>query len=204
MAQQPGSRAVMQQAKSQVWLHLLTQPLHDRFRETAEYSRGLQITKGQASRPHQPSSAWAFFMATVEEKFKELWESREKAYKESWDARDAQVKELDVQFQVQWDARVKVWPMLNIMQCEVECAGEGGEGEVGCMVGCCVWCLCAVEPRPRSQAPPVIDWEASGPWTDMGFQHGAGTGVPVSWSPGARAMCQSALSGAIASLNLDV
>ena len=70
------------------------------------------------------------------------------------------------QFQVQWDARVKVWPMLNIMQCEVECAGEGGEGEVGCMVGCCVWCLCAVEPRPRSQAPPVIDWEASGPWSD--------------------------------------
>ena len=48
-------------------------------------------------------------MATCEEKFKELWESREKAYKESWDARDAQVKELDVQFQAQWDAREKAW-----------------------------------------------------------------------------------------------
>ena len=136
-------------------------------------------------------------LVDLEQKWKERWDAREKDFQERWHARKSESHAptlSQAQFQVQWDARVKLWHA----ECDVRWNARGKAVKER-------WdAVCVVCGAPRSQAPPVIDWEASGPWTDMGFQHGAGTGVPVSWSPGARAMCQSALSGAIASLNLDV
>ena len=160
-------------------------------------------------------------LVDLEQKWKERWDAREKDFQERWHARKSESHAptlSQAQFQVQWDARVKLW--------HAECDVRWNAREKALKER---WdAVCVVCGAPRSQAPPVIG-EASGPWTDwpslaahgsqvtghhgipapdpgvLGFQHGAGTGVPVSWSPGAQARCQSALSGlrgAIASLNL--
>ena len=98
-------------------------------------------------------------LVDLEQKWKERWDAREKDFQERWHARKSESHAptlSQAQFQVQWDARVKLW--------HAECGVRWNAREKAVKER---WdAVCVVCGAPRSQAPPVIDWEASGPWSD--------------------------------------